>query len=102
MKDEVTPGGVHPSSFILRQPLCPVDEAGQLVEAGLPESRVAEIDAKRSQEVGRAPTPATGEKLQVARNKRRSLRAVHPVQREHQQLPEDIGIGIEAGADKVR
>ncbi len=78
-----------------------VDHAGNDVKAALPEAVLRDVNAGFRQDLGRGLRPAGGQDLEVARDEGLAFSPVLAVQRQHQQLPEGVGIDIKRRAVDV-
>jgi hypothetical protein len=80
---------------------CPFDEALELIEALLPEGLGSEVDAEGlGQVVGRVASAGLEEANELGHEGLAFL-LIHVVDGEDKELPEDIGVAVEAGLDEV-
>src|SRR5918992_3227526 len=79
-----------------------VDPFAHQVEAALPEGAVGHVDADLGEDVLRPRRAAVGEQAEVAGLEGLPLLLVAPVEGEHQELAEAVGVAVEGGLEDVR
>src|SRR5262249_31909658 len=79
-----------------------VDERREDGEAAFPEARIVDVEAESREQRAWLLAAPCGEQVEIGRDERGALLAVALVEREHEQLAEDVGVAVEPTVDEVR